>query len=426
MHIAIDLGEEFSYLVCWETGREVEDTSIRVKIPGPGKYNSPAYSRAWTKTTLGDYLAYLHREYLLPSRKLIESAAVSVPDIWPLRARASLLQAMEEVMGLASAQIIPQPLALAAGHNLLNLGPALEGEVLLVQDHLPGLDMACLYISSAGGTILEKHFPATDPAGAGPEALPGYLAGDGCRFDSILIISPHSLPLFEKQLYPWAAEINYLPKSSMDFTAAEGLYLARTSSLSVPGCRLSIIYPYTFYLQVDSAQGSDRWQEIPFDTSNLELDCGGRYRLFNLDADLLGLGPNLEDRWRLSVYELPSQYRPEPSEHLPLGHRVWELDSASVPPELCVSLDMPSATLSLEIEAPPLVESGMSVQTLHTRLVSNRDRLLQELKTLSPASELVRDWEEHLHSNRAAHPDLAVLVQDTLFHLSALIRMWSE
>jgi len=426
MHIAIDLGERYTYLLAWEPGHELNQACIRVMIPGLGTFDSDRNDQSWSQETLSAHLSYLQREYLLPSRKTIHSAALAVPGMWSLSSRRAALHALEEILGLDRIPIIPQPLAMAAGFNLHCPGQSLSGDVLLIQVSPSGPDMALLSLTDSGGMILERQF-RSELAGWEPAFTAyGYSGPNGSEIDRILVcadLEQHGWP----DTIPALIQAIPIQVCAPHFAAAEGLFGARDIAVQPAAHRFSMIYPYEFYLVAMNTDPKYRQvQRITFDTVNLELDCAGRYPILNLvedsnDKNLPGGGEA-----GLHLYALPLESTIDDPCSWPGDWLILDVDTHMLTqfPRLQLHLDMLTASVSLEAETFPTRESASDLPP--SFLASNHASLLSLLKSNSNYSDLAGELESYLFDHGSAPPDLAYHLQNSLFRLHAINRILSE
>lgn len=426
MHVAIDLGERYTYLVAWEAGHDLDQACIRVMIPGPGPFDSLGNELSWSKETLSAHLAHLQREYLLPSRKPIDSAALAVPGIWSLASRRVVLHVIEEILGLQRVPIIPRPLALAAGFNLHCPTQSLSGDVLLIQVLPSGLDMAVLSLTDSGGMILERQFQI-DLAGL-ELALSAfdYSAPNGLVIDQILISAAQEQPDWRDTMPAWAQAV-LIEVYDAPFTAADGLFVVRALAELPAPLRFSVIYPYEFYLAaLDTDQRSHQVRRIPFDTTNLELDCAGSYPILNWYGDDLGKNLPGGGEVGLGLYSLPLHSAIDDPGSWPGAWLVLEIDTSMFNqfPRLQLRLDMLAASVYLEAET--VLTRGAAPSFQPSLLASDCAPLIGLLKSNSNYAELAEEWESHLLDRGPAPLDLAYHLQNSLFRLYAIKHILSE
>jgi len=426
MHVAIDLGERYTYLVAWEPGNDLDQACIRVMIPGPGPFDSDGNDQSWSKENLCTHLAHLQREYLLPSRKTIHSAALAVPGIWSLTSRRLALHAIEEILGLDQVPIIPRPLALAVGYNLHCPGQSLSGDVLVIQDLSSGLEMAMLSLTDSGGMILERQFSSDLTGLEAALTASGHSGPNGLGIDNILISSAQEQPDWQDTMPAWAQAVPiqaYVPP----FTAADGLFGAHDLAAQPAARRFSVIYPFAFYLAApDTDRGVHRVQRIPFDTSNLELDCAGSYPILYLYGDNLKINLPGGGAVGLRLYALPLQSQSDEPCIWPGDWLILEIDTSMLLqfPRLQLRLDMLAASVSLEMETPPVQETASAIQP--SLLTSDYAPLIDLLKGDSNYSGLAEEWESQILGHGATPPDLAYHLQNSLFRLHAINHLLSE
>ena len=421
MNIAIDLGYLYSFLVCWDSTRPVTDAYIRVKVQGMNASATHTHS-CWDAQALRAYLFHLYREYILPSRLVVKSAALSVPDILDLNHRRILLDIMEEMLGLAEVSILPRPIALLCGYQLHNPHFSTDGDVMIIQLHERKADLSLLSITETGGITMEKHFPAVLPVPLNEAILRDFHSNPEWKWNLVLLTTDNSDFLPAKD---WWASL--LPNTNL--VVADNLQFGAAEGLSASG-RKSIIYPYEFFLQKYDRDGqSVEMLKIPFDTANLELDCFGQYRFYNLRSSTLGYLDNNENRIKFRIYELDSRTDDEipalPVEAKP----VLEIDSlpGDLPEHLEIGLDMGAANLYLDLRTNQPAIATIPIINFRDLLKTEQKNLYEiiENKQLNPA--LTADFHSHLQSaDREIQEPLALQLDATLFHLYGLMQLWHD
>ena len=427
MHVAIDLGETHTYLACWDTGQPVTDACIRVKIPGLAVLNSKMGSSSWARDSLREYISYIHREYLLPSRMVIESAALAVPDIFDLNSRRLLLDVFEEALGLAEVMIIPHFIALVAGYQLLHQFP-LAGDVMVLETKEASFDCAFLSVVDGIGITLEKQSRGILNQVIKLAEMQGYWSPSGWKLDHLLLPGNSSnVPEIEEFVASLPTNLNIISGPDLSSATTEGLSRAVYVDDDVnPIGRMSMIYPYHFYLESFNPDlNTTTLVKIPFDTSNLELDWGDKYRLISLNSSSICSPASAEARVNFRIYEINSDYEPD-SELISRSNLVLDMDSFrdDLPPYIELGLDMAAANLQLELKPQHRDTAIIAPQAFWMRPQTNHEQLYELISERKQNEVLLKDWDHFLSSSHSGSPTLAQQVETTLFHLYGLLQLW--
>ncbi len=390
MHVAIDLGENDTWLAAWTEGQPVSHPALIVKVPGLAHFGPEATGDPWSRAQLQKYIAYLHREYLLPTRKVIDSASAAIPGVPPLSVRRRLLDVLNETLGLEEALVVPRSLAQAAGFQFHYPQPL--GDLILLEAQ--GNLAEATFLNTFPGITITLEGQCRGDARVIREMAShlGFLAAGSWNFDCLFIsgdIDPES-PLGQLAAglpqrisvqaaddFPWAAVQGLHPQSDPDMWTGS----------------LSVIYPYSFYLAVFRPDGQAvSLARIPFDTANLELDCNSRYKLATLAAADMCAGDEDKGRIHFGVYETNADFNPEPADSkTALGDPVLEIDChrQDLPDRVDLVLDMGSAALLLDLPAPGNDEDSLaqgSFRDLYDQDISRLQRSirLQQVASTAP------------------------------------------
>jgi hypothetical protein len=428
MHVAIDLGEKYTYLVCWEKGKPLADACIRVRIPGLEVFNYNNNKYFHDRDGMRDYFFHLYQEYLLPSRIMVESAAVSLTSILNLNTRRMLLDVLEEVLGLPDVSIIPQPIALVYGCYLRNPHLTLTGDIVVIQIQETELDFAFLSITATGSIILERHFTGDISRAKAEADLIGFHSWEGWKIDSLLLgEEPPYSPEIEDFIDSLPKDVNIISEQNLQFASAEGLswkYKEHTANLTD---QISLIYPYEFYIETfNPNQNINKLVKIPFDTANLELNTRGTYRIFTLDSSSIYNLASDQYRVKFHIYESDtsngsSQYGQTASQNL-----ILEIDSfkSDLPKRMHLYLDMAAASLRLDLKPVKEYRTPSSPVEFHGRLLADQRKLFDLMKSNNYHPKLIDDFENHLLSAKQESKDLTDQIELTLFRLYALLQLW--
>jgi len=425
MHVVIDLGDTHSYLACWEKGKPLEEACIKIKLPGVAIFNSAGGEYPWQRENLRAYFSFLYREYLLPSRVLIESAALSIPGIFDLNSRRMMLDILEEIFGLYEATIIPHSLALIAGIQMRTPHPPLLGDVMVIEEQESSYyNFAFISIIETIGITLEKQFRGSVPQVLEAAERYGYHSAKGWRFDHILLAENDvQNPTIETFISSLPPALNVINAHDLGFAAADGLAASCNDKYTTPMLPFNVVYPFEFYLEKNNRAILER---IPFDTANLELNCGGQYRMISLDRTSINSLAGDENRVHFRIYELmPAD---EPHFHKAnLGSLpVLEIDIPinDMPPYIELRLDMSSATLQLDFTTDLLDDNTHIPIVFELRLKTNQQKLYETLSRNKQNEVLLKDWDKYLLSPRETSPTLSDQIDQTLFHLYGLLQLW--
>lgn len=424
MHVVIDLGEMHTYLACWERGKPLHDACIKLRLPGVTAFKPTAGRYSWERENLRDYFSYLYREYLLPSRIMIESASLAIPGIFDLKARRVLLDILEEIFGLYEASIIPHPIALIAGLQMHTHPLPLSGDVLLIEAQESSYNFAFISIIETIGITLEKQFSGAISELLAEAERTGYYSAAGWRLDHILLAGSHAqnstMEAFFASLPP---DLNVIHGHDLEFTAAEGLADSGNDKNSTPVGPFNIVYPYEFYLEKKNSPSLVR---IPFDTTNLELNCGCQYRLINLNKiSIYNLAAD-ENRVHFRIYELitADESQVYETDMVPLPVLEIVIPQDDLPPYMELVLDMAAATIQLDLLSEAIDETAHIPVVFGMHLRTNQQKLYETIKKNKQNEGLVRDWNQYQLSPHDDDPSLSDQIDHTLFHLYGLLQLW--
>lgn len=426
MHAAIDLGESNTYLACWDTSRPVSDAWIRVCIPGLAKFNSSTGGSVWNRDNLREYISHIYCEYLLPSRMVIESAALALPGIFDLNSRRLILDILEEILGLAEVMIIPHAIALVAGCQLRHQLP-LSGDVMVLEAKETSFDFAFLSVVKGIGITLEKQFTGNLAQIMKQAEKHGYSSASGWRLDHVLLSGNSSnIPETAQLLASLPANINII-SADLAFAAAEGLSAACIDNNLHPIGQMSMIYPYHFYLErFDPLLNTKTRFRIPFDTCNLELDWGSKYRLASLNSSVINSPTSAEAKVNFRIYEINADSDPDLHQPIPRSNLVLEIDSSinDLPPRIELELDMAASQLNIELnpQHPPTASFLSEAFWMHRK--TSHEQLHELISTSKQNSIFLKDWDLLLSSPRHDLPALSEQVEKTSFHLYGLLQLW--
>lgn len=422
MHVVVDLGEMHSCLACWEKGNSLDEACISVRIPGVAAFQPGSGAACWERRHLRAYLSFINREYLIPSRLIIESAALAVPDILTLATRRVLLDILEETCGLYEASIIPHPLALTAGMLGQPADSASAGDILLIEPQKSGFSCAFVSIIDETGITLEKQFTGNAPDILAEAQLLGYCSAQGWTLNHIILSGVGAQdPAAAAFISSLAPAVNIICINDPGFTAAEGLSALRSGINASPLPPFNVVYPYNFYV---GGMGSNHLERIPFDMANLELNCSGRYKLTRLQAavtDMIADG----DRASFCVYEIDPNDPGflEKSVELPLPVLTIDSPLSDLPPDLDLSLDMASATVQLDTASAMAEESSNAPEILDRKLAVTQQKLNQWLSRHEPNESLARQWND-VPPPHDQNFSLSAAIDQTLLHLNGLLQLW--
>ncbi|MEQ8201457.1 MAG: hypothetical protein ABRQ24_08575, partial [Syntrophomonadaceae bacterium] len=185
MHVAIDLGENNTLVAAWKDGQLADEPALVVRLPGLVHFEPEAGADPWSRTRLQKYVAHIHREYLLPTRLVIYSAAVAIPGVPGLSIRRRLLDVLEESLGLEEALVVPRSLAQVAGFQLNR--PQSLGDIMLLE--VQGNEAEASFLSTYPGVTITLEGRCRGDARVIREkaAQLGFLSPGGWNFDRLYL-----------------------------------------------------------------------------------------------------------------------------------------------------------------------------------------------------------------------------------------------
>ncbi len=424
MHVVIDLGDKHTYLACWERGKPLEDACIKVKLPGVAAFKATFGKLSWERENLREYFSYLYREYLMPSRVVIESASLAIPCIFDLNGRRILLDILEEIFGLYEASIVPHPLALINGIQMRT--SPLPGDILVIEGQESHYNFAFMSIIETVGLTLEKQCSGEIADILTEAERTGYHSTEGWRLDHLVLAEIHANdPAMDGFIAALPPDLNVIYGHDLEFTAAEGLAVGCNDKTTIGIPPFNIIYPYEFYMQINS---STSLEKIPFDTANLELDCSGRYRMISLTHASINNLTAEDNRVFFRIYEIGTADGQHVPEHSGLPLPVLEINSPQddLPPHFELGLNMAAATIQLDLIPESVEETTNTPEVLGKRLRANQQKLYQILSRNKQNEVMSRDWNKSLLAPSEDTPALADQIDQTLFHLYGLLQLWQS
>lgn len=81
---------------------------------------------------LREYFNFLKKQYVQDQLDNVESISISVPNYFGLNARKLLLDAVKEVFGTETINLLPEPVAALLGYNYAHSDSPLEGDILII------------------------------------------------------------------------------------------------------------------------------------------------------------------------------------------------------------------------------------------------------------------------------------------------------
>jgi hypothetical protein len=426
MHVVIDLGEMHTYLACWEKGKSLEDACIKVKLPGIAAFKSTYGKVSWERDNLREYFSYLYREYLMPSRIIIESVSLATPNIFDLQSRRTLLDILEEIFGLYEASIVPRPVAVISGIQMGTAFSPLSGDVLFIEEQESTYQFAFISIVETIGITLEKQSSGELSDVMAEAEQIGYYGTEGWQLDHIVLAQNHNMDHgMDEFIALLPPDLNVIYVNNLQFTATEGLAARYINSTTTAMPPFNIIYPYEFYLEINKSASLER---IPFDTANLELDCSGRYSMISFNQAAINNLTDDKNRVCFRFYEIRTADSLDNHEPLRLPHPVLEINSPQddLPPYFELGLNMAAAIIQLDLIPEMFEETTNSPEVLGQRLRTNQQKLYQILSRNKQNEALLRDWSISLLSPHEDTPALYNQIDQTLFHLYGLLKLWQN
>jgi len=424
MHVAFDLSENYTLLAAWIEGQPVENPALIVKVPGLAHFGPESGDDPWSRAQLQNYIAWLHREYLLPTRQVIDSASAAIPGVPALLARQRLLDVLKETLGLEEALIVPRSLARAAGFQFHRAQPL--GDIILLD--VQGNQAETTFLSTFPGITITLEGQCRGDARLIREkaAQLGFLSASGWNFDSLYVAGdidpesilgqlvaslPQRIPVQSADDFPWAAVQGLHPQSDQDI---------QTGSLSV-------IYPYNFFLAVFRPDGQAALMaRIPFDTANLELDCNSRYKLATLTTADMSAGDEDKGRIHFRLFEMNADFNPERVDLAAIpGDPVLEINChrQDLPDQVDLVLDMGSAALLLDLPTPRNDEDSLAQGSFPELYDQDMTRLQRSIKIQSDPSIALPQSAIPTDSPLS---DLDRQIDHILSRLQWLLRQWNN
>lgn len=167
--------------------------------------------------------------------------------------------------------------------------------------------------------------------------------------------------------------------------------------------------------------------KIPFDTSNLELDCGASYRLLTLDSSSIFNLASDPNRVRFRIYESDTSNGSGEYEQTVSQNLILEIDSlkSDLPEWIHLYLDMATASLGLDLKPDKADRTSSAPMDFHSRLLDGQGKLYEMMKSNNCQPRLIDDFENHLLSaKQGSQEPLAAQIEMTLFRLYALLQLW--
>lgn len=209
----------------------------------------------------------------------------------------------------------------------------------------------------------------------------------------------------------------------LSFNVVRGLCLWKQEYMP-SAIRVKSIYPFNFYIEKwDGAKAGTVLQKIPFDTENLELDIGSRYKIFTFPLHSPYNLANQPDRLKLRIYELAQGDSRASVQHFMGQDLVLQLD--------CPEMDSDMVDLYLNL-GNSVIELGEGYKTSpipaakpFAHFFARQETVLEYL-SLYPGSnpELLRDYAGYLqqYHNLAAssNQDYSILL---IFKLLAFLQL---
>ncbi|MDD4802205.1 MAG: hypothetical protein PHF24_04600 [Syntrophomonas sp.] len=425
MHLAIDLGNKCTFLAGWENGKLTTDYCIRVRIPGMTRFIFNTAESFLDREGMQEYFSHLYREYILPSRMIVESAAISYPAILDLNTHRMILDVLEEVMELPEVIIVPQPLALVNGYNLHNPLRPLSGDIMVIQ---PDESLDFISIMNDGRVILEKHV-AGSVANVRKEAESiGFYSNAGWNLDMVLWENDISYtPILEELLNSLPEKVNIMGVGNLQSISVDGL--SRLLAQDAPFYNMNFIFPYEIYIEKKNPNQKDNeLVKIPFDTTNLELRCGAGYKLLTLDSS--GIYNLADDPERINVRFYQSEAGIASKKrllHIPDANLVFEIDSlkSDLPARINIYLDLAAASLVFDLKPEKAEPHQLAPLDFQNRLLGLHSKIYDIIKTTDQHS-LTYEIEKHMLARSSAIKNLPSQIELTLLRLNSILSLWND
>lgn len=374
MRVVMDLGSNSTRLAAWREGQPLDNPSISVRLPGLDDFVSPGDADGWSREEFQRYITFLNREFLLPSRLAVSAVAAALPGIPGLALRRSLLEAIEAVLGLEEAVVVPRCLAMAAGWQLRHQQSL--GDLMVLNGLNKEMEVAFLSTCPGVTLTLEGLCAGDNRVIRDKAAQLGFLDASGWNFDRLYLLGDVDA---HTDLGQWLSNLPQRVSVHHDHDPAlavtEGLLAQITPPL--PGESLSMLYPFDFYLAYCDREGQPvSFHTLPFDTTNLELDCNARYRLASLSMADDPTSPAHPERINLQVFE--SERRSEPGPFiLAEGEPVLKIECSptDLPERMDLILDMGAALILPQLPSSTTEEDGVIPEAFWQHYASGLARL---------------------------------------------------
>jgi len=479
------------------------------------------------------FFDYLNHEYIVSSQIKFNSAAVSVPNYFGLKARQLLIKNITESLNIAKVFLVPEPLAALIGYNQIdNPDNPLRGEILSIDIGGGTTDFSFLNTSATGKHIMmETQLQLGHDAFSGSEIdksivhnifipalhmksgqyLPPQifhdkkLSNQDIKYKeelmrlaeqlkiklstekSVTIKIPyyyepfnHSLAinteLFIQQLQPvfkrfqtnfaeivrpqaellgiyennaWNLDYLFLlggasyTRGIKDLITQIFTDIPVASPLDYQSCvvkglafwdgnnsndiltSIKCIYPFNFFIETRDVNQGYVLTRIPFDTTNLELDIHGRYKLFSLPVKSNYNLSSADNMLKLRIYEVAEVDYEQNIEGIFYRDLVLNYQ-ANIPPEVeycSIYFDLASATLSCDLS-----ESLPHSETKETHLLytsyENRQKQAALLAPLISRNEyLCRKFTENVRQQNKLGQNCGEIA---LQKLLLMLQIWSS
>ncbi len=385
MHVVIDMGDKNTVLAAWREGQPLDDPSILVNLPGLNDSTTGVNDDPWSRASLYRHVTNLYREYLLPSRLSIRSLAAAIPDISGVPLRRTLLDVFEEVLGLEEAIIVPRFLAMAAGWQLHS--PQSLGNIMVLDAQDEEEEVAFISACPDVTLTLEGQYPGNLRTIREAAARLGFLSSSGWNLDHLYLLNNVGANSQIRRLISGLpSRVTIHNGDNPGRAVMEGLVAHVYQGFS-PG-RLSVIYPFDFYLaSFDQEEQMNSIHRLPFDTNNLELDCTSCYRLARLVTTDIPASEADPEQLRLGIFEIGHQDRIE-LDNLSLAQSILNIDCCrtDLPDRVDLILDMAAAVIRPDLDSGrdegDLLDPASFWEHYHNRL--SQDHTIGQLSTPAP------------------------------------------
>lgn len=274
----------------------IEDISLRDELQRNPFFSLGSYELL---DILTFYFAYLNNTYINEIEN-IDSIAINVANDFGLNSRKILIQALANAFHTQNISIIPDPMARYLGYYF-EQADVVTGDILSIT--LNESNYECSFLTVAEdqtSIILESQFYfrnelfTTNAINEGilykQAKNAGMYLDNKWQFDAILVIAndnSEKTQAEKKLINNYFSSLPIISPEDTQLFILKGLlsYLKSKKEQS-KFAELRCIYPYKFFITtLDKPNAKINLTELPFDTTNLDLDINKNYKLFSISKN---------------------------------------------------------------------------------------------------------------------------------------------